>query len=146
MGDWMTVSMRGTLAPEEVPAAETFLTLLPDWSNFGPLSYGPGLCGLGRWAQPLIEADGNVAERDYSPEDVAETLTELVAVCPSLRLKVHYGGSYESTACVATVTVLDGAVTVGAPEVAVLPGVDTGLAMARLMALLSGGGDTDASA
>src|SRR4029079_4387743 len=105
MGNWMTVSMRGTLAAEDVAAASEFCTVKDDWSNFGPLSYTGGLASLGRWVGTEIHADGNLAERDYSTEAVAEMLREITAVAPSLALKVHCGGSYESEDCVATITV-----------------------------------------
>lgn len=139
MGNWMTVNLRGTLAAEDVAKATEFLTVNDDWSNFGPLSYSPGLCGLGEWAREVISANGNLSERDYSTDSVVDFLRGLVAVAPSLNLKVHCGGDYESKTCVATITVHDGDVSVGDPEVAQVGGADQDAVLGRLFKAMGGG-------
>lgn len=140
MGNWRTVNLTGTVDEAEVEALRT--RLIYDYStpggfdNFGPLSFSPAtpsLAGVGDWVRPTIFACGNLAERDYGVEDVAETLRELVAPAPSLRLKVHCGGDWEDTACVATVTVADGVVTVGPAEVETVASVSDDEAMGRLL-------------
>ncbi len=51
-----------------------------------------------------------------------QMLRKIVKVVPSLKIKVHYGGDYESNKCIATVTVEHGVVTVGNPEVEFVSG------------------------
>lgn len=102
----------------------------------------PSLCGLGRWVPASggdINAVGNLSERNYDVDSVASTLRDLAVVAPSLRLKVHCGGSYESTECVATVTVQDQVVTVGDPEVAEVGDGLREMATDRLFQVLAGG-------
>lgn len=140
MGNWRTVNLRGTLAPEDVDKATEFLTPDEMYRNFGPMSYGAGMAGLGRWAREVINADGNLAERDYGSDDVAEHLRGLVAVAPSLELKVHCGADYEDSNCIATVTVSNGEVSVGEPEVAKVAAVDGDAALGRLIKFMNGGG------
>jgi len=121
MGDWMTVTIEGHIDPADVPAAQQFIETGDDWDRFHCLSYfGPSLAGLGRWIPDGggdIRVVGNLSERNYGDEDVAETLTALVAVAPSLTLKVHCGGPYEDKTCTATVTAHCGVVELGPPEV-----------------------------
>jgi hypothetical protein len=76
----------------------------------------PGLCGLGAWPAGHMNRRGNLHERDYSVADVAKALERLVHIAPSMLLKVHCGGEYESEQCVATVSVGEGLVVVGKPE------------------------------
>jgi hypothetical protein len=140
VGNWRTVNIVGTIAPPDLAAARGFVNTGEDYSRFHPLcNHGFSICGLGDWVREDVLACGNLSERDYSIEDVAGTLRQMASVVPSLRLKVHCGGDYESTVCVATVTVAEGVVTVGAPEVAQLGGMDA-LAKGRLAELLD---DTD---
>lgn len=130
MGNWRTVNIVGTMTPQDADALRTHLgysgywhrnrTEDPAWKRFGPLSFcrdQPSLCGVNDWPAPVMDRAGNLAERDYSVQDVAETLRELLAVAPSMALKVHCGGEWESALCVATVGVGGGAVMVGAAEV-----------------------------
>jgi hypothetical protein len=126
----MTVNITGTIAPVDMPAAKTFVGT--DEDRFHPLrNYSFSICGLGDWTAERIEACGNLSERDYTVEDVAATLRDMVAVVPSLRAKVHCGGDYESEDCVATITVADGVVSVGPPEVPKVGGLHA-LATARM--------------
>jgi len=144
MGNWRTVNVVGSVAPAEVPALRARLTYDmhgDDWGGFGPLSFDPatpGLCALGDWVRPVVSACGNLAERDYSVADVAEVLAELAQLAPSLRLKVHCGDDFESTACVATITVGGGGVAVGPPEVAEVRPAGEGQVLARFAGYLAG--------
>ena len=125
MGNWRTVNITGTIARQsEVDALRKHLDYEPgggegDYSHFGPLSFNstrPSLCGVGDWPALQVDRCGNLAERDYSVEDVAETLRELVHIAPSMLLKVHCGADYESDECIATISVGEGLVVVGEPE------------------------------
>jgi hypothetical protein len=127
VGNWRTVNINGTITnDEDLRRAHEFLTPDADYSNWTCLSYQDGLAGLGRWAAPRIRACGNLSERDYSVDDVAEALNGLVdhigRVTCTFRAKVHCGGDWEDERCVATVTVAYGGagtiVTIGPPEVA----------------------------
>ena len=141
MGNWCTVSLRGTLAKDDVAAVREFVTAKDDYSNFHCLTGSiAGLAGLGMWPAEEIHADGNLAERNYDAESVAEVLREIVKIAPSLSLKVHCGGDYESTECVATVTAENGEVVVGKPEVETVSGVSEDVAHGRLLGILYGGG------
>ena len=145
MGNWRTVTITGSIGVQDVAAARRYIELGNDpanWGGFHCLCWpGPSLCGLGRWIPPAggkIRAVGNLAERNYDINDVAEALRHMVTLAPSLELKVHCGGDYESDTCVATVTVHAGEVSVGPAEV---PTVGEGLAdlsVARLGAILGG--------
>lgn len=129
MGNWRTVNIVGTMSPQDAQALRAHLGYPgywkdvdndPAWQRFGPLSFckdQPSLCGVNDRPAPVMDRAGNLAERDYSVDDVAKTLRELLTVAPSMGLKVHCGGEYESLECVATVTVSGGAVTVGPPEI-----------------------------
>lgn len=63
-----------------------------------------------------ISVTGNLAERDFTFEDVAETLRKIGEFCPNADIKVHVGGDYESLDCVKTVYLKDGEVLVIDPE------------------------------
>jgi hypothetical protein len=124
VGNWRTLTIVGHIDAPDAPAAVAFVELGPDpanWGEFHCLCYtGMSLCGLGRWVPGgggRIFAVGNLAERDYGVEDVAEALRRMVAAAPSLDVKVHCGGEWEDPTCVATVTAHEGQVTVGPPEV-----------------------------
>ena len=94
-----------------------------NWGNwdkpFACLSFNarhPGLCGINAWPAETMDVRGNLAERDYSVGDVAAALESLVRIAPSMLLKVHCGGEYESGECVATISVGEGLVVTGPPE------------------------------
>lgn len=135
MGNWRTVVVIGTVDKSEVEALQQRVTYTDaDWNNFGPLSYNPqrpSLFGLCYWVGPTIVAAGNLAERDYSVERVADELTKFLAIAPSLNLKVHCGGDWESEQCIATITVEDGVVEIGKPEVTSVHGVSEGESIGR---------------
>ena len=128
MGNWRTVNITGTMAAGH---AAKLRDLLDDRDNIGTagdvwdqayacLSFSstrPGLCGFGAWPAERVNAAGNLAERNFSVEDVAEALRALVQHAPTMLLKVHCGGEYESDECIATISVGEGLVVVGKPEV-----------------------------
>jgi hypothetical protein len=140
VGNWRTVNIVGTMTAEH---AAVLLDLLDygDYSGddderysrvwgapyacLGFSSARPGLCGLGAWPAAQMNRAGNLAERDYSVQDVAGALRALVAVAPSMLLKVHCGGDWESDECVATVSAGEGIVAVGPPEVETISGPST---------------------
>jgi hypothetical protein len=72
---------------------------------------------LPNWAGETIDVIGNLAERNYDAEDVARTLKRIAKIAPSLKVKVHVGGDHEDKRCVATVSLIDGEVNIGPPEV-----------------------------
>jgi len=121
MGDWMTVKIVGTCSKADLPK----LTDAVDWErdrdrDFHCLSFTGGLAGLPMWAQENIDVIGNCAERDYTPNDVAKVLGDLAKIAPSLNVKVHCGDHYESENCIATITLANGVVTIGDPEIATI--------------------------
>jgi hypothetical protein len=136
MGNWRRVHIVGGMLAEEVDALVKELDQRPKYGmvivgrkdnfdedqvkKFGPLSITGGLCEFGSWPAPSINAVGNLAERDYDPDDVARHLGQLALVAPSLGVVVHCGGDYEADECVASVVLLEGVVAIhppGIPEV-----------------------------
>lgn len=117
MGNWTTVNMVGKCAPEDVKNIKGFINYDDDWEKFNCLSNTGGLCGLNDWADEKISVIGNLAEQDYSTDDIKEALDEIVKLAPSLELKVHVGGDYESLDCIATVEAKEGVVEVKGPEI-----------------------------
>jgi hypothetical protein len=136
MGNWRTVQIIGACGAADVPALKRAISVAPDYSNFHPLLGGLGLAGLPVWAAEAINAVGNLAERGYDVDDVANTLRDLAMQVPSLAVKVHCGGDYESRACIATVTLAAGAVSVGPAEIAELPDIPPGQIEANFFAQL----------
>lgn len=120
MGNWRKIYITGTCPKEEVELLRERITYkYPDFRKpmevtlneertyvSGPLLYSAGVCGLPLWPAEEIQAIGNCFERDYSVEDIAEHLKRLIGASPGLKLKIHCGGEYESSECVATVMVL----------------------------------------
>lgn len=64
---------------------------------------------------------GNLAERDFGPDDVKTQLEILAKDFPTLSVKIHCGGDYESAKAIATVTLENGAAIVGPPEIDEIP-------------------------
>jgi hypothetical protein len=142
MGNWRTVNITGKVATADIDVLRK--RLVESWDNYNDesddettcLSFDPkhpSLCGLNDWVRPTISANGNLAERDYSVEDVAETLRELVTIAPSLRLTVHCGDERESETCIATITMPNGVVTIEPPKVSTVTGVSDSTMRERLM-------------
>jgi hypothetical protein len=146
MGNWRTVVLQGTLDPADLVRLRERLQINDymddqEWeAKYGPLSYTAqgSLFGLNNWPATTIDARGNLFERDCSVQDVAEQLVELVRIAPSLALKVHCGGDWESETCIATITVDDGVVVTSDPEVDSVAGVSLGTGMQRLLGMLEG--------
>jgi hypothetical protein len=117
MGNWIRVNIVGTCAEAEIDALQAAITPTRDYDNFGPLSSACGLAGLPMWALKTFNVVGNLAERGYDAESVAEHLESIVERVPSLECMVHVGADYESEKCVATVVAGSGKVTVVDPVV-----------------------------
>jgi hypothetical protein len=140
MGNWRRVHIVGGMLAEEVEALKaeinqvlparfsTDLNHTPEFKSqqnkFGPLSYTGGLCGLGNWPAPSINAVGNLAERDYDCFAIADHLRKLSKVAPSLGVRVHCGGDYESDTCVATVVLFEGVAVIRVAEIKGVPDMD----------------------
>jgi len=144
MGNWRTVNMTGTMTAVHAQALWALLDrntrpgeFWPGWDKpYACLSFNaarPGLAGIGAWPAERVDRCGNLAERNYSVEDVADALRALVYVAPSMLLKVHCGGDWESGECIATVTVGEGLVAVGPPEQAKVDGPPEAQVAANLL-------------
>ncbi len=121
MGNWRTVQIIGTCSEQDLPALRKATEKEENWDNFHCFTRSASICGLSvDWPREKMSETGNLAERDYTVNDVADKLRELVGVAPSLQLKVHCGGEYEDGSCVATITVGSGDVSIGKPEVPVV--------------------------
>lgn len=118
MGNWRTVHLIGTCDPDEVPALQEACRMRPDLQGFHPLTDAAGICGLNDWPAAEIDRRGNLAERNYSIEEVAATLLRLAQVAPSLTLKAHCGGENESKTVAATILVARRSVIVMPPLIA----------------------------
>lgn len=118
MGNWTTVNIEGSCPKDEVAALRSYVNAYQnkDYDNFHCLSNTGGLCGLGDWANEGISATGNLAERDFDYQDVAETLRIIGQKCPNADIKIHVGGEYESLECVKTVHLSSGEVVIKDPE------------------------------
>lgn len=117
MGNWRTVRIVGTCPSGQVEELAKQVIPRSDYANFGPLTFTSSLCGLPMWAAEKIEAVGNLAERDYEPDDIAEHLLQMAHDVPGLKVKVHCGGEYEDNKCVATVILENEHAEVAPPEI-----------------------------
>lgn len=149
MGNWRTVNVVGTMSAADAAKLRDLL----DWGDYmrrgsfasGDLqpppeaeclsfsSASPGLCGLGAWPAETMNRCGNLHERDYSVADVHRAVEILVRLAPSMLLKVHCGGEYESDVCVATISVGEGLVVIGKPEQATVSAPSTAQMYANLV-------------
>lgn len=142
MGNWRTVNVTGTIAEADITPLRARLGYThepgdPGWEHFGPLSFNldkPSLCGLNNWVRPNVSAAGNLAERDYTPEDVRAELQELLTIAPSMMLVVHCGGDWESDECVATIRTGEGLAVLLPPEVEKVTGPSEGQIMGNFLA------------
>lgn len=147
MGNWRTVNVKGSMTREDVAALRAYLgySFTPGdeaMGRFGPLSFAraqPSICGLNDWPAETMDRAGNLAERGYSVDAVAEHLRELVDIAGSMLLVVHCGGEYESEECVATIRVGEGLVAVGKPEVKRVGGMSDEQMTGNFLRALSGG-------
>lgn len=131
MGNWRTVHLQGSVSVDDHPALVKYLHEGYESPEWGCLHSG-GLFGLQNWARMNAEDEGkrvkfwsygNLGERDFTPEDVAEAVRRIKdQVAPSLIVRIDCGGDYEDLDCVATVLVgEDGTVAVLPPMVDRLP-------------------------
>jgi len=123
MGNWRRVWIRGTIPEASLDAVEKFFTHDREYRNFNCLSMGDGLCGLSHWVKTEVNSIGNLAERDYSVNDIKEVLEELEKKVPhcNVELTIHAGADYESDDCISTIIMKDGVVTINPPEIKVMP-------------------------
>ena len=136
MGNWTRVMVEGTCPEKDVSALERALDPGHSYENFHPLVCG-GISGLPNWASTNFLVVGNLAERDYTPKSVAQTLEGLAKTIPEFEAKVHMGGDYEADECVATVTLKDKKATIGPPEREAIPQQSAGQVHGNfLMALM----------
>lgn len=142
MGNWRTVNVSGTIAEADLGPLRERLGYSHDRGflseqQFGPLSFNtdsPSLCGLNNWVRSEVSATGNLAERDYGPEDVRAELQELLTIAPSMMLTVHCGGDWESDECVATIRTGEGLAVLLPPEVEKVTGPSEGQMMGNFLA------------
>lgn len=119
MGNWTTVNIEGTCPYNELSNLKEFVNSYAYTDNFQKfhcLCNTKGLSGIGDWAKENIQAVGNLAERDYGAEDVAQELTKIGELCPNADIKIHIGGDYESLDCVNTVHLQKGKVEINPPD------------------------------
>lgn len=138
MGNWTKVQIVGTCDAHEVHRLRGLIGVPYDDPGWSCLSFNGGLAGLPNWGGVKIDAVGNLAERGYSEESIAEHARKLAFACPSLELKIHVGGDYESSDVISTVTVSKDEATVGEAEIDSLPNAPPGQAQANMMAQMTG--------
>lgn len=147
MGNWRTVNITGTMTEADAAALREYLGYTYEdgdsaWARFGPLSFcrgKPSLCGINRWPAAKIDVIGNLAERDYDPDDVVKHLRELIRIAPSMSLVIHCGDDYESLNCIATIRVGEGLVCrMKQPEVQQVKSISDEQATVNLIQALSG--------
>jgi hypothetical protein len=138
MGNWRSVKIVGSCDASEVRKLKDFINCsnYDDFDNFCPLSFTGGLVGLPLWPAKHIDATGNLAERGYDEDSVAECLNLLAKIAPSLKLKVHMGGDDEDKKCVATVVLENGKVEIDEPQIDKIGEVSKSQATNNLMAQL----------
>lgn len=121
MGNWRRAHILGTCDVADVARLHQLLAAPVTDPAWGCLHCG-GLMGLRNWAAARIDTFGNLAERNYTPQDVAKALLACIAAAPSLRVMVHVGRPFEAAQCEATVVAwAQGKVYVGPPGVRTLP-------------------------
>ena len=137
MGNWRRVWIVGTCDRNDVPKLKkSIVTNRETWEPFHPLAHYGSLAGLPMWAHEHINVVGNLAERNYTPEDVAETLRDIVKNVPSLYVDVHVGGDYESDECEATVACKAQKVTVTAPQTPAIPDIPPNQIQGNMMSAI----------
>lgn len=148
MGNWRRVWIVGTFPADQVEPLRAAFSKpenpCDDWPEYHPLLIGVGLASLGNWPAPVVNAVGNLYERDFSPEDVRDACERyVIPVAPGADLKIHCGGDYESAECVGTVTVADGTATLGKAEVKTLPEIPVEVVNSRFLNAVFGFGRTE---
>lgn len=127
MGNWRTVSIKGSMNADE--AAEMIKELRSDKTWMLPAAcfhIHQSVCGLGMWINEdgNIDRVGNLAERDFDLEDIEYGLIYLAANYPSLQIMLHAGDDYEDLTCVASFEVKDGSVTRLPHQIEKLPPIE----------------------
>lgn len=138
MGNWHRAQIIGTCPADQVEALRAALDPGRNYENFHALVCG-GLAGLPNWANETFSVVGNLAERELDAESVQEALEDLFGVAPGIECKVHIGGDYESSECVATVTATNGDALVGDPEIETIPDVPDHQMRSSLLSQLARG-------
>lgn len=142
MGNWRTVQLKGSVAPEDAAAIRAYLQV--DKQTYESptseddiffLQFGTGLCGLNQWVNQdgTIEAVGNVFERGCDLDNLEEELNILAKKFPSLLLMLHAGDDYESKNCVATFIVQQEKVEKSQPLITDLDEISQDQVMINLM-------------
>ena len=124
MGNWKRVEIIGTCDPSEVNALRAVVCVDFTDDRWTCISGSSGICGLPRWPNAQIRAVGNLGERDYSAASVADALNHYLRSAPSLDVRVHVGGDYESDECIATVRIDEGRYKVCKAEKETIPEID----------------------
>ncbi len=136
VGNWKRVQIQGTCPADQAAALRAALNPGRDFENFHCLVNG-GAMGLPNWAAEKIEAVGNLAERGYDEESVANTLEGLAEKAPGLEVVVHVGADYEKDECVASVALVGGKATVTEPKVEKIPPTPLGQVQDNVMAQMT---------
>lgn len=124
MGNWRTVNLIGKMSPDDAKNMINFLSSGESWNTPSEcFNMAKSICGLNIWVNKdgIIDACGNLAERDYDNTDIENGLKFLVDKYPSIELVLHSGSDWESPICSATFHVKDGLVTKSEPEIKELP-------------------------
>lgn len=117
MGNWRRVRIQGTCDSQDLDALQHAIAYHDDGDNFHCLTNVHSICGLNNWAAMDIFAEGNLAERDFTVEDVADQLKILADQVPSLNITVHCGDDYEALNVIASVVLAYGVVTIHPPQI-----------------------------
>lgn len=116
MGNWRTVNITGKIDKAHAGLLRQYLVDAikapredERWDIY-PFVISEGSCGLWDWVQPngKINAVGNLAERDFSNDDIEKALRIIANAFPTLTLTLHSGDDYESLNCTATFYVMSG--------------------------------------
>lgn len=143
MGNWRSVNIVGTIPEEHIEPMTEYFTLGDykdgGWDRFNPLSIMRSIFGLPDWVQEEVKAIGNLSERDYSVESIAEVLKLIAKKWPGCKLKVHCGGDYEDKTCIATIALEDDKVETRYPEVKMIDELSKEDIMDNLISSLTDG-------
>lgn len=120
MGNWTRVKIVGSCASEHVAALMEYLSADFMDDRWGCLHNG-GLAGLPNWSGEMIEAVGNLGERDFTALDIRDELEKIAKIAPSLVMQVHVGADYERENCVHTIHLLDGKAKIVNPGITTIP-------------------------
>ena len=94
--------------------------------------------GLPLWPATSFEVVGNLAEREFGPVDVRDTLLRLAVLAPGLEVTCHLGVDYEGDECTDTIRLKNGCADILPPEVATLPEIPMTQAMSHFLEALAG--------